>query len=265
MDPSRHNNGYGGEVIDTLVEKLDRTPGSDIAVILAGYEPQMRELFKNANNSGFASRFNIDECLVFEDLSDADLKSVLLSRIRKENLIVSAAAVNAAVKYMSQRRRMDGFANAAEVETILSRAKVRLATRRQAAAVRDIDTTSTPTSPSRGLMRTVTPAGRGGTDSAVASQQDILDPFELLESDFISVETSAEKAHDAIADLENVEHVLEMLQELEDTMTQAKLEGRSVADILDDAHMIFTGSPGTGKVRDVMCCWFTQIALLRLI
>lgn len=253
MDPTRHNNGYGGEVIDTLVEKLDRSPGADIAVILAGYEPQMRELFKNANNSGFASRFNMDECLLFEDMSDDDLKKVLLNRVSKERFIVHAAVVKAAVQYMSQRRRMDGFSNAAEVEMILNRAKVRLAARRQAAAASSnrIDTASL--SPTRGLSRLsprgATTAGSMTMNSSEASQpQEAFDPFELLESDFIRSETSAEKAHDAIADLENMEHVLEVLRELEDTMNQAKLEGRSVAEILDDAHMIFTGSPGTGKV-----------------
>lgn len=255
LDPTRHNNGYGGEVIDTLVEKLDRSPGSDIAVILAGYEPQMRELFKNANNSGFASRFNMDECLQFEDMTDEDLKKVLLNRVSKEGFIVSASVVNAAVKYMSQRRRMDGFSNASEVEMILNRAKVRLAARRQAAAATSNRFESAPTSPNRGLNRPVSPRGTSAVAHTVnaiePSPHESFDPFELLESDFIRTETSAEKAHDAIADLENMEHVLDVLHELEDTMNQAKLEGRSVAEILDDAHMIFTGSPGTGKVMAV--------------
>ena len=30
-------------------------------------------------------------------------------------------------------------------------------------------------------------------------------------------------------------------------MEQAKSEGREAAEILDDAHMIFTGPPGTGR------------------
>jgi hypothetical protein len=252
LDPTRHSNGYGGEVIDTLVEKLDRSPGADIAVILAGYEPQMRELFKNANNSGFASRFNMDECLLFEDMSDEDLKKVLLNRVSKEGFIVHAAVVKAAVQYMSQRRRMDGFSNAAEVEMILNRAKVRLAARRQAAAASSNRFDTVQCGPTRGMQRPISPHGGAATtgfiESSESPPQDAFDPFELLESDFIRSETSAEKAHDAIADLENMEHVLEVLRELEDTMNQAKLEGRSVAEILDDAHMIFTGGPGTGKV-----------------
>lgn len=232
-------------MIDTLVEKLDRSPGSDIAVILAGYEPQMRELFKNANNSGFSSRFNMDESLLFEDMTDDDLKKVLLSRVRKEGLIVSAPVVHTAVKYISQRRRMDGFANAAEVEMILNRAKIRLAARRQASSSERIEiAAASPVSP-RGMPKS---SASTATSPLTVKEGETCDPFELRESDFVREETTAEKAHDAIADLENVEHVLEVMQELEDTMIQAQLEGRSVAEILDDAHMIFTGAPGTGKV-----------------
>jgi hypothetical protein len=257
LDPSRRSNGYGGEVIDTLVEKLDRSAGSDMCVILAGYEPQMRELFKNANNAGFASRFNIDESLEFEDLSDEDLRQVLLARIRREGLRASIQTVHTAVKLIAQRRRLDGFSNASEVEMILNRAKVKLATRKQAAAdskMRELSQQSP--SPSKIL------SGRGGSLSRLNTPLEstptsishltgasmiAIDPYELIESDFVSAETSAEKAREAFADLENVEHVLSLLQELEDTMNQAKSEGKSVADILDDAHMIFTGPPGTGQ------------------
>ena len=41
------------------------------------------------------------------------------------------------------------------------------------------------------------------------------------------------------------EHVMAYIQELEDTIEQAKSEGRAAAEILDDMHMIFTGPPGT--------------------
>jgi hypothetical protein len=94
----------------------------------------MRELFKNAANSGFSSRFNLEEAVEFEDLSDEDLKKVLLSLIRKENLRAELSTVNLAVSLISQRRRLDGFSNAAECGLILNRAKVKLAGRKQAAA-----------------------------------------------------------------------------------------------------------------------------------
>ena len=56
--------------------QVEASAGADMAVIMAGYEPQMRELFKNCNNPGLNRRFNLDEALVFEDFSDEDLKTV---------------------------------------------------------------------------------------------------------------------------------------------------------------------------------------------
>ena len=210
LDPTRRTNGYGGEVIDTLVEKLDRNGGSDIAVILAGYTPQMKELFKNASNSGFASRFSIDEAFEFEDFADEDLKSVLLALIRSEELVVYEDTVRAVISLISQRRRLDGFANAAEASLMLNRAKIKLANRKQVSFE----------------------TGRH------------CDPYVLLTEDFIGEETSCQKAKDALADLENVEHVMEYIEQLEDTLSQAKSEGKSAAAILDDCHLIFTGPPG---------------------
>jgi replication-associated recombination protein RarA len=73
LDPTRKANQYGGNVLDTLVEKLDGDIGSDIAVILAGYTREMFDML--GNNPGLRRRFNIDDFGVpFEDMSDIDLK-----------------------------------------------------------------------------------------------------------------------------------------------------------------------------------------------
>ena len=63
LDPARNNNTHGGDVLDTLVEKMEGSAGQDLAVILAGYEPQMREMFKNCGNPGLHRRFNLDDAL----------------------------------------------------------------------------------------------------------------------------------------------------------------------------------------------------------
>jgi hypothetical protein len=47
LDPRRKNNQYRGNVLDTLVEKLDGEAGSDIAVILAGYKQEMFDMLDN--------------------------------------------------------------------------------------------------------------------------------------------------------------------------------------------------------------------------
>ena len=49
LDPTRRNGSasFGGNVLDTLVEKIEGSAGSDMAVILAGYEDEMLGLFRN--------------------------------------------------------------------------------------------------------------------------------------------------------------------------------------------------------------------------
>ena len=131
LDPARNNNTHGGDVLDTLVEKMEGSAGQDLAVILAGYEPQMREMFKNCGNPGLHRRFNLDDALYLDDLTDEQLTTVLKRLIRKEGLRAEPSTIQLAVSLVSQRRRLDNFGNAGEVAQILDRAKVKLAGRGQ--------------------------------------------------------------------------------------------------------------------------------------
>jgi SpoVK/Ycf46/Vps4 family AAA+-type ATPase len=256
LDPNRRGGGngaasfnYGGSVLDTLVEKLDASAGSDMCVILAGYEHRMRDMFRNSGNEGLKRRFNLDEALKFEDFNDDELKTILLNMVAKEGLRTTSKAGTLAVKLVSQRRRLDDFGNAGEVSQILDRAKIKLSMRRQ----RHSEVTEKSDNNSRENLKEVR---RGNIKDSDRNKYHVtnhtlapeyFDIYELIESDFVSEETSAEKAREALSDLENVDHVVKLLEELEDTLTMATNEGKNVAEILDSAHMVFTGPPGTGK------------------
>jgi hypothetical protein len=71
-------------------------------------------------------------------------------------------------------------------------------------------------------------------------------PDYLILSDFIDEDKSADKARTAFANMVNVGPIMSMIDDLEATIMQAKLDGKSAADILANTHMVFTGPPGTG-------------------
>ena len=226
LDPRRKNNQYGGNVLDTLVEKLDGEAGSDVAVILAGYKEEMFELMDN--NPGLRRRFNMDDFpFHFEDMSDHELKNVLLSKARDEGLAFEDVEMidDIIAKCIAPRRRMSGFGNAATVVSTLNKAKALKATR-LANAQDDFDKAK--------KQCTLPPP--------------IPDPNMLTREDFIPDKGDAgQVGRDAFADLCNIEHITKHLDDLESLILQAKEDGREPADILLDAHMVFVGPPGTGK------------------
>ena len=69
---------YGKEALDTLVAKVHNKPGDDIAVILCGYEPQIRQMLLD-QNPGLQRRFGLDDAFRFEDFSDDELRRILVS------------------------------------------------------------------------------------------------------------------------------------------------------------------------------------------
>jgi hypothetical protein len=130
LDPKRSaGGGFGAEVLDVLVEKLDAGACSDFALILAGYQPQMEEMFRNSGNEGLRRRLNLSEAFMFDDLSDADLRLVLKQQILSSGLAAEPTTLDAAVMVISKKRMQDGFGNAGEAEQILAQAKLKLSQR----------------------------------------------------------------------------------------------------------------------------------------
>ena len=113
---------------------------------------------------------------------------------------------------------MDGFGNAGAVETILGRAKINKSTRITAAL-----------------------ALRHKAQQEGKPVPPVPNPDYLILQDFITEENSSDKARDTFKDMVNIEHILDVINGLEATIIQAKLDGKSAADILANSHMIFTG------------------------
>lgn len=226
LDPTRRaGSSYGGSVIDTIVEKIEGSAGSDMAVIMAGYEKEMLDLFRNCQNPGLARRFNLSEALVFKDFDDDELKLILKRSVMAAGLVIDPRTCDEAVRLIARGRRKDGFGNAGAVETALSGAKVRKSAR----------------------ISEARKARNKATREGIKPIPVVPHPDVLVIDDFIVEHTSPQKAREEFANMSHVDHLHRIIDQLEATLLQSREEGRSAAEVVETAHMVFTGPPGSGK------------------
>jgi len=178
---------------------------------MAGYKPNMEAFLRNANNQGLKRRLNVAEAFNFEDFSDEDIKKVLKSQVINAGFTCEPSTLDFAVEEISKKRMEEGFGNAGEAEQILTRAKLRRSQR---------------------ISRNNPP---------------VLDRNLLVREDFAGEETSLQKARDAFAGLDNIEHIEVIIDKLEALVQTAKEEGKKPHEVLADCHMLFLGPPGVGK------------------
>ena len=119
---------YGAEAIDTLVGLVHNAPGEDIAVIMIGYEKQMRKMFREMN-PGLTRRFSLDDPFVFEDYTDIELERIAIKCLRDNGLTASKDVRRDFIKAVGVQRFAPNFGNAGMVITMVSNAKARLAAR----------------------------------------------------------------------------------------------------------------------------------------
>lgn len=162
-------------------------------------------MFHNSGNEGLRRRFNLSEAFEFKDYTDSELRDILKHMVIKDQLYIAPETLDLAIKEISKKRVLEGFGNAGEAEMILGHAKLKMAARR-----------------SKGLV------------SIEAINM-------LLDSDFCPAEAStADKAREAFADVENIEHISQLIDDLEALVMQAKSDDEDAASITSRMHLIFT-------------------------
>jgi AAA+ superfamily predicted ATPase len=120
---------YGLEAIDEIVSKVHGAPGEDIAVVMIGYEKQMKKMFRDCN-PGLASRFSLDAPFIFEDFSDRELEDVVQQDVRGADLTFESPEVRRmVVKALAAERLRPHFGNARAAVALTARAKERLVSR----------------------------------------------------------------------------------------------------------------------------------------
>ena len=81
LNPKRSSNTFAANVIDTIVQKVQGTPGEDIAILLAGYEEEVNALLRDANQ-GLARRFRPEDAFLFADYTDEQLVDIMREKAR---------------------------------------------------------------------------------------------------------------------------------------------------------------------------------------
>jgi DNA replication protein DnaC len=123
---ARHGSLYGAEALDTLVERVQGTPGEDFAVILCGYEDEMMTMLREGN-PGLSRRFRIEDAFRFADYNDDELVQIMLQRAKKAFLYVTPELAQRSVKnVLSKQRAKPNFGNVGAVNNLLDSAKEKM-------------------------------------------------------------------------------------------------------------------------------------------
>ena len=118
------DNMYGKQVLDTIVEKISGDASEDIAIIMAGYEREMRKMLRE-QNAGLSSRFDPDSAFHFVDYDDTALARIFRSKLARRGLLAHRSVIRVMVARLARKRELPNFGNAREVETLISTAQTK--------------------------------------------------------------------------------------------------------------------------------------------
>ncbi len=129
--PGASDGGGGGSqdnfriaVLDTLVAEIQGNTEEDRCVLLLGYERQMKELFRKANE-GLVRRFNSERPFRLGSYTLGQLMQILKLRMQEQQVRASSHALGVAKQVLGRESRHPLFNNAAAVDTCLQEAKRR--------------------------------------------------------------------------------------------------------------------------------------------
>jgi len=201
---------FGKRALDTFVEKLQ---GEGIAVVMIGYENEMKQMFRN-QNPGLSSRFDFAYALQFQDFSNSELLAIISECCRREEVAASIKVKVAAVQQLAKRRDAErNFGNARAANNLVADAIKRMYSRIKKARDRKEEAYE-------GLII---------EDIEGEKSEFEKDPMKVLE-DLQGDETEGWKR---------------MLLDASDQIYVKKAEGKPLRGIVK--NMIFVGPPGTGK------------------
>jgi len=202
---------FGQEAIDTLLKAMEDNR-DDLCVIVAGYYGPMVE-FLNANE-GLKSRFG--RTIEFRDYVPAELLDIFLRQVDENGLVITDEAIRAVEQKLNREyeRRDASFGNAREVRKVFERILENQAQRL---------------------------AEHHDSDVAVITEGDVLE-------DTLETDVALAKAMHELSSMVGLDDVKIQIQKF---VALVKAERRRAASenaqLNTSLHLVFTGSPGTGK------------------
>jgi len=225
LSPGLEGDQFGQEAIDTILAFMENHR-DDLVVIAAGYTDEMKDFI--GSNPGLKSRFNT--FIHFADYSPDEMKRIFLSMAYNDNYIVHGICDAGLDEIFSRlaARAGKGFGNGREVRNIYE--KTLLMQNRRLMTLEELD---------RNKLVEILPCDlplskKTTTDSRNASHGGR--PGTTLES-MVGI-ASVKKEIKKILDMARV--------------TQLRSDA-GLPIMAPSLHMVFTGSPGTGKTTVARC------------
>ena len=215
---------FGQEAIDILLKRMEDKKGQ-FAVIAAGYPEPMETFLKS--NPGLKSRFT--QFITFDDYAPAELIEILKLQLQKEEYVLSEDAETILLKHFTKlyRAKDETFGNARLARGISVDLKLSLSKRYLS-----------------------TPESQRTTESMMTIQkEDVENIFEDVKNNSVNIPIDEDALTDALNELDKLVGLASVKKEIQDLIKLARYfteQGESVRSKFS-SHILFLGSPGTGK------------------
>lgn len=235
-------NDFGQEAIDVLLKRMEDRKG-EFFVIVAGYPNEMQD-FLDAN-PGLRSRFT--HTFNFEDYQPDELLEIFKKLVKDEDYRIADDAEKALLKELGKiyRTRDKNFGNARTVRKLFEDAKLEVS-RRYLSLPRHDRT-----------QEKLTTIYRVDIDSIVGAPK---------EKATANLPINEEMLAEALTQLEGLTGLLSVKKEIREMVKLARFykeQGENISDKFM-SHILFLGSPGTGKttVARIVSKIYSAIAIL---
>lgn len=225
LSPGLDGDQFGQEAIDTILSFMENNR-DDLVVIVAGYTDEMNSFI--SSNPGLKSRFNT--FINFADYSPEEMKKIFLSMAYKDKYIVNGICDAGLDEIFSRlaARAGKGFGNGREVRNVYERTL--LMQNRRLMTLDELD---------KHKLVEILPCD-----------------LPLQSSKGIKTEAIQEHGvyHQNIDSLVGISSVKEEIKKIIDMARVSRMRSEAGLSIISPSlHMVFTGSPGTGKTTVARC------------